>query len=145
MLAMSTVDPVQKQLIIAQCAAEKRFLSASFKNISDASQKLDLVFDFLGVMQSQLLEIDSKISALQNEVSELRAGVLRLTGEPVLDVISKWSKATVLAATSHLQDAEYVEQKVCGPGHLLAFALNHNNDFRRIMNRMNRFQGDPRF
>lgn len=73
------------------------------------------MFDFLGSIQSQLLDIDSKLSALQSDVAAMRDDLRRLAGKPVLDAYAEWAKKTV-DLYAGLQSGVYVEPSVCGPG-----------------------------
>lgn len=114
--------------MLVQCRMEQRALNAACKNVKDVSKKLDLVFDFLTGMQSQLLAIDSKLSSLQSDVTAMREELRRLTGKPVLEVYREWADKTIKAQTKELQKSVYIEALVCGAGEKEDFVPNETDN-----------------
>ena len=70
-------DPLEQQLALDACRAERRQLAAAAKGCADVGEKLNVVLDFLQGFQDDLAAIDGKLGALQGQVPSAfrRAGV----------------------------------------------------------------------
>ena len=101
------------------------------KNVKSVEKKLDIVIDFLSGMQGQLTAINSKLDALQDGVTALRAEMRRLAGRPVLEVFENVCKQ-VLQGSMKLPSGVYVQQSgvVRGPHKERAFEVNDETNAR---------------
>ena len=100
-------DPLVKQELILQLRQEQRDLNTMAKNVKSVEKKLDIVIDFLSGMQGQLTAINSKLDALQDGVTALRAEMRRLAGTPVLEVFDNVRKQ-VLQGSMKLPSGVYI-------------------------------------
>eukprot|EP00966_Prymnesium_polylepis_P199189 4615342-Prymnesium_polylepis.1 len=78
-------DPLEKQLALDACRAERRALAAAAKGCSDVGEKLNVVLDFLVGFQDELEAINSRLGALQGAIGALHEALDRALGRPVLD------------------------------------------------------------
>ena len=61
-----------------QCRREHATIQAASSNISDVGKKLDVVIKFMDTMNSRLVDMDGKLSAIQAGVTALHEDMKRV-------------------------------------------------------------------
>ena len=75
--AEKETDVLKKQELLVQCRKEQATIQAASSNISDVGKKLDVVIKFMDTMNSRLVDMDGKLSAIQEGVTALHEDMKR--------------------------------------------------------------------
>ena len=75
--AEKETDVLKKQELLVQCRKEQATIQAASSNISDVGKKLDVVIKFMDTMNSRLVDMDGKLSAIQAGVTALHEDMKR--------------------------------------------------------------------